>query len=123
MNLIRVLPGKFKTRHNDPSSLATNEDLYCCFFPVTVAVARKLVQVVGRAPVPRQYRTLPSFKMYNENSRTGVKTWFIWNGKAPKATKVAALSEQEKKYAMEEIVGFPVLVERIERGWLPEHEV
>lgn len=39
------------------------------------------------------------------------------------STKVAQLSDEQKKYPIEQIVSFGTLVERIEKAWLPEHEV
>lgn len=121
--LIRVFPTLLHAPLSDLGELLTQTELYCCFCPVGIAVSQKMVRIVGNAPVPTRCRKLPHFKSCNKNYETGKKTWFIWDGKATRSVKVDKLSAAEKKYPMKEIVNIPLLVERIEEGWLPEHEV
>lgn len=121
-DLVRVLPGKFRTRPASLDDVVTQDELYCCFFPVSNAAQLGLVEVVGSAPIPKRYRSLPAFKGFNENIQTGKKTWFIYDSKSRKGRKVERLSEEEEVYPMREVVSIQVLVTRIEEDWLPEHE-
>lgn len=120
-DLVRVFPGKFNKRAKSLDDVVSQQDLYCCFFPVTKAVQLELVEVVGSADIPRRYRKLPASKVYFENIETGEKTWFIFDGKGQRR-KTERLSTEEKKYPMRQVLSIQVLVERIENDWLPEHE-
>jgi hypothetical protein len=120
--LIRVLRSTH-SRQQEPGNLDIKDELFCCFFSVGIWTHRKDVRIIGATKLERSDKKMPLFKQYMLNPDTGKKTWFIWEGNSPKAKKVARLSSSQRSYPMAQIIGFDTLVQRIESGWLPEHEV
>jgi hypothetical protein len=120
-DLVRVLAGIHRKRL-DISTLASQEEIYCAFFPVRHIAKRSLVRRVGSAPVDPKWKRLPNFKGYNQNFATGRRTWFIIDAKNRFGRKVAKLNKEQEAYPMHHVVGFPLMVERIESGWMPQDE-
>lgn len=122
-DLVRVLPGVYQKRPTDFSKLNAMHERFITFFLIGIAVRRKMASIVAHQEVPDRFAKLPLFKAVGwHDPRTGeVQSWWLWDGK--KSWKVDELTEEQKRLPLQEFIGFPVLVERIESGWAPEDEV
>lgn len=120
-HLIRVLPGHFKTRPECLEELVRQPHRFYAFFPAGAALKRGMIKIVSHEEIPKGSEKLPLFKACNQNFQTGKKTWFLWDGKIDR--QVGNLAPEHVDLPLKEIVGFDVLVERIENGWSPRDEV
>jgi hypothetical protein len=118
--LIRVFEGVFDARRGDFSGLVKQKEQFQTFYPLGTAVSQGLVTIVAHEEIPDRCREFPVFKAWNENFRTGKRTWFLWDGGEDR--KVGQLTRQQRSYPIAEVITHPVLVERIEQGWRPEDE-
>lgn len=119
--LIRVLPGLFDDRPNDMAVLARQPEKYVAFFPVGAAVARGYLEIVGTAPVPAHLSNKwPLFKAFNESVTTGIRTWWLWDGK--KSERITKLSPEHADLPMKEVINLAVLEDRLMSNWTPRDE-
>ena len=88
--LIRVLPGLFMRTPPDVGELVAGPERFYVFFPLGAAVRQKLVQIIDNYSIPDRCRGLPLFKAYNEDYHTGIRTWWLWDGKRSKRSPVEA---------------------------------
>src|ERR1043165_2358877 len=119
--LIRVLPGLFKSRPETFRDLVLKPHRFCTFFIAGAALKRGMIKIVSHEEIPEDCQELPLFKAYNENFQTGKKTWFLWDGKRDR--QVGELSPEYYDLSLKEIRGFDVLVEATDSGWSPRDEV
>jgi hypothetical protein len=120
-HLIRVLPGIFTKRLDSFADLVKEQELFATFFMAAPAVNAGKVEIVVNEDISERYRQLPLFKACNVNYETGVKTWFLWDGK--KYTKIGRLAPEHCDLPMLELLPTNVLIDYIKSGWRPRDEV
>jgi len=120
--LIRVLPGVFRTRPEDPLSLALEEELYSVFFPVSAALRRGIVTKVGKGLIPGGKWRRRSMRRPGAREKGGrILTWVIEEEGGERV--VNTLAPEQLKLPMAVIWNDTMLKERIAEGWRPEDEI
>jgi hypothetical protein len=120
-HLIRVLPGVFAKRPDSFAELVIQPELFSTFFMAAPAVNDGDVTIVANEEIPEQCRELPLFKACNRKFETGVKTWFLWDGKETKM--IGRLPPEYYDLPMRILMSSKGLVDRIKSGWRPRDEV
>jgi hypothetical protein len=120
--MIRVLPGFFQERPSTFAALTLQPERFITFFPVDFALKKKVVENVGPAPLPPAAQAFPMFRAAGLRDRDGkVMKWFLWNG-GEEAKPIGSLSDEMRSLPLRQVLNDTALIERIESGWLPEHE-
>ncbi|HEV3079066.1 MAG TPA: hypothetical protein VGY66_04780 [Gemmataceae bacterium] len=119
--LLRVLKGIYPRRQKDVAELVDGEDQFPVFYPAARTLSLGLITIIGNAPVPLRFKKLPLFRACNTNFKTGVKTWWLWDGKRERY--VGKLSPEHYDLPICQIIGHQLLVDRIASGWSPRDEV
>jgi hypothetical protein len=120
-HLVRVLPGVFTKRPESFADLVKEQELFSTFFMAAPAVNNGDVTIVGNEEIPERCRQLPLFKDYNENYETGIKTWFLWDGKETRM--IGRLPTEYYDLPDRILMSLKGLVDRIKAGWRPRDEV
>jgi hypothetical protein len=119
--LIRVLPGIYKRRPADLKKLADRPERFVTFFPVTIAVHRKIFKVVGHSEVPESAKKLPLFRAAGFIDRAGkVHDWWLWDGE--KSWRVGVLTDDLRRLPIKAVMNDTALISRIEKRWIPEKD-
>jgi hypothetical protein len=120
--LIRVLPGTYSRRPAEFRPLVDGPERFVAFCPIGVGLRLGGWKIVANEPVPDRFEKLPLFKAHNRDYHTGYTTWFLRDG--PEAKQIGdQLPEEYWDLPNLELVSHDLLVERIERGWLPRDDV
>jgi len=116
---IRVFAGTHAERPASLESIVTPNEQFLAFFPVTAAERKKIVTFVGSAKVPSRLNEFPVLRAPGriDPVRRKIENWRLWDGK--RSWGVDQLSEAERDLSVKEIVGAPILVDRIVTGWVP----
>jgi hypothetical protein len=105
---------------HDRKSTVTNDLLsgaYATFYPVTAAIAQRLVEVVGHiAPTSLP----PRFRRPGAMSGRRITTWIV-EGEAGEQVR-SKLTEDELQLPIASIWNHEYLVQRLQEGWSPSQE-
>ena len=119
---IRVLPGLHPEVQPDMKSLVCQETNFWVFFPVTAALRQRIIKRAGNYELPAHAQQMPFFRSGVVDPQTRrVQNWWLWDGE--KSWMVGAITEEQRKLPIKAIWNDTLLIERIESGWLPEHDV
>lgn len=117
--LIRVLAGFHELRPNSFDHLAGRAAAFVCFFPLSAAVDKGIVNVVGNASIPDEAQKLPIFRDGIADPTTGkVAVWWLWDGE--NEWKVGTLTSEQRKLPIRGVWNDTLLIERIQSEWTPE---
>src|SRR5262245_42919093 len=116
--LIRVLPGVHTGRPMDLGGLVDVKETYCVFLWLQSAINRGIFEVVGNHPVPLASRSFPLFRCGLPDRTGKVRVWWLWDGE--REWMVGDIGSEQRKLSIRGIWTDPLLIERIEEGWLPE---
>lgn len=120
--LIRVLPGVFRTRPEDAESLALKEELYAVFFPVAAALRHGIVSKVGRGVIPSGKWKNRKMRRPGARAKGGrILTWVIEGDEDSEV--VNELTADQLKLPMAVIWNDTMLKERVADRWRPEDEM
>lgn len=127
-SLIRVFPGIYPKKLEDPCSLVSQREKYYAYVPLARSLTLGLLSIVGSAEVPLRCRKFPTTKRWvsREFNPNNPKTWFVVHFDDEGNRTTTMHRSLPKKYygvTMDEIVTIPFLVNLIEDGWTPESEV
>lgn len=116
--LIRILPGFFKERPEKLEAVVSQSETFSIFFPLRVAMKRKIFDVATNLPVPDFAKKFPLFRSGAVNPATGeVNTWWLWDGE--QEWKVGDITQEQRKLPLREIWNDTLLIEKIESCWTP----
>ena len=123
--LVRVL-GRAQTESNtveDPVEIASRPTQFATFFPLGAACHRGIAQILGSAPIPREFQEFPRFRqaLRLDPRSTGPCNWMIWDGR--EEWVVARLNEEQRRYPIRSIVNDTLLVERALSGWTSDLDI
>jgi len=119
--LIRVFRGISPKRSHDLSRLVELPIQFSTFFPLSAAVKRHLVTLVGNISAPENLAKFPLFRDGVANPRTGkVDTWWLWDGE--KEWQVHDLPSGFFDFPIREVINDTLLRKRIEEDWHPCRE-
>lgn len=105
---------------HDRKTVVTNDLLlgpYTTFYPVSAAVAQRLVEVVGHlepASLPRRFRRPGAV------SGQRVETWIVESETGEQVK--SKLTEDELQLSIASIWNHEYLVERLQEGWTPSRD-
>lgn len=121
-DLLRVLPGVFDGEPDSLESLSNLKELYFVFFPLSFALSKELVSVVGYAAIPEWAVEKPFLRRAGGRAPTGkVLNWWLNDGR--REWKVDKLSEEQKNWSLAAIWNDTLLIQRICEGWMPSKEI
>lgn len=119
--LLRVLPGFHASRPLDVCALVSARESFVAFFPLELAVQRKIFELVAQCEVPEAARAFPVFRIGIPDPTTRkVKLWWFWDG--AKEWRVGSISAAQRALPLREVCDEVVLVRRIEEGWTPQND-
>ena len=123
--LIRVTKNCFDRRPSDLQEIVDAEVGIITFFPLSIAIHRKIFPLIGNLPVPKQRQKFPVFRVRGHVDREGrVKQWKFWNGEKTWPDKwLTNLTEEQKKLNIAGIWNDTYLIERLEESWTPETDL
>jgi len=79
--LLRVYAKRYAERPADLAEILQGELQMICFYPIQLGLKDRLVEIVGRCPIPAESSTFPLFRTGVANQVTlKVKTWWFWDG-------------------------------------------
>lgn len=118
-SLLRVFPNFYPERPRDLHAVADQPPTLSIFFPLSAAVTRGTVAIVGNIPVAESLRGFPLFRVPMPNLVTGgVQKWWLWNGH--KEWPVGELTPEQRQLPIREVWNDTLLLERIASGWTPQ---
>lgn len=112
-----------KFHEQRPTELAEimGEVQFVHFFALQGAVNKDIVTIVGNAPIPKEYSTMPIFRNGSVHPATGkVEVWWFWDGE--KDWRVGALTPEQRKMPILGVCNDTYLIERLVEGWRPEND-
>ncbi len=108
----------------DPPALARLAALpvqFRTFFPLGAACRRGIATVIGHAELPADEQPFPLFRAGMRDPSTGrVARWWLWDGEHE--WPVDALTDEQMKLPIREIINDTLLIERARDGWSAEQE-
>src|SRR3954467_2813981 len=69
--VVRILPGVSRRPRSITEQPAVKDSLWCCFWPVKWAVKAGEAKRVGNAPIPQQWRKMPSLLAAEHSTTIG----------------------------------------------------
>lgn len=119
--LLRVFSRTYTTRPNDLVVVVADRVAFSCFFPLSTAVNRAIVSIVGNVGVPDALSPFPTFRAGVADQETGkVADWWLWDGE--KEWRVGELTQEQRMLSILGVWNDTFLIERIESGWRPESD-
>jgi hypothetical protein len=120
--LLRVFGSIFPSRLSHFESMIQGCPLFETFFPLSAALHKGAVSIVGNVTIPPRLRDFPMFRDGISDPSTGsVKTWWLWDGE--REWPIGNLTEEQRRFPIREVINDTLLRERIESGWTPEREL
>jgi hypothetical protein len=123
--LIRVLPGTFEERPAELGKLANGPERYFTFFPVRLHLRDESLRLAARCPVPDRARGWPLMRAEGASDPDGVVLWWLISNDMvdrSKGRRVSSLNSEDARLSIREVINLPMLIHRIEIGWMPEHD-
>jgi hypothetical protein len=125
--LVRVLPGLFRSRPTDFAELARQRELYFAFYTLKYALRNGQAEVVSRQPVPDWARRYPMMRWPGARDRTGkIVSWKIFRASEPLTIEthkripfVRTLTPEQEKLSIHQLWPHPVMVKELARRWTP----
>jgi len=128
--LIRVLPGLYRSRPENFGALARQKEMYFTFYPLRYAIHDKQVENVSHQDVPEWAKPYPMMRLHWGSEAGGRKvSWKIadasvrWTLEAHQRIPVVTeLTPEQKQFSVHSIWTYAGLVKRLAQGWTPERE-
>ena len=128
--IIRVMPGLHPSRPVDLSILICQKELYFTLYVLPYAVKANQVTRVSNHPVPPWAVEFPIMRKRWGSGKSGKFSWLIGRASTPGTVEglqsmqhVRDLTAEQMKLPINEIWSHPVLLQKLEQGWLPENDV
>ena len=113
-DLVRVLPGLYSDQPDDVESLASADESFLVFFPLSAANRKKIVEKVGH--YTSDY-TRPEYMRTEHYIRGEFLGWHIIDTDTWQRELVKELNDSQKQLSPWGIWNDTLLVERLEEGW------
>lgn len=119
-DVMRILPGLFVTRPANLEELVQEVGFFA-FYPLAVAVARRMVDVVANMQIPAGCEGPRKLRRAGVRSNDGrVLTWVITGENGDYVRE--KLSSEEKRLPIVAIWNHEMLVQQLDANWRPEQE-
>lgn len=119
-DLIKVFNKVFENPESNLDSILSVDDTYFFSFPLSYALKRKLVSIIGFKEIETDFQT-PLFMRTKHIIRGEFLGWHIVNTNTLFRKLVKELSEEEKKLSEFGIVNDTYLIEKLDSGWSPSN--
>ena len=116
-HLLRVFPGIHSERPSDLQALADRDEQFYTFYLLGRGVRSGAVRIVGSASIPNRAQPFPVLRSGGPMGGGIVAPWFLWDG--TREWQAESLTDEVRVLSKKEIVGLPVIVERVKTGWRP----
>jgi len=121
-HLIRVVEGMWRTRPQALEEVVNAPTRFFTFFPVAAALNQKIVNLAGNLPVPPHFAGFPLMRKAGLEPPGGGKVdWWLWDGKEDR--RIGALTPEQRKLSIAQVMNDTMLIKRIETDWHPETDV
>jgi hypothetical protein len=126
--LVRVLPGLFRTRPSDFGGLAKQRELYSVFYTLDHALGDQQAEIVSHQPVPEWARPYPLMRWGGARDPSGkIVAWKIFSASSlltleehQRIPLIHSLTPEQLKISIHQLWPHPVMVKELARGWTPE---
>jgi hypothetical protein len=114
-----VLDGFYLSRPGSFDEVISRPVKFSAFIVLSSAVKHKAAEIVAELPVREDVREFPLFRAGNYDfvSKT-MGPWWLWDGE--KRWRVGDLTSEQFKYPQLGIWNAPLIIERLESGWVAE---
>ncbi|QPB85867.1 hypothetical protein CWC22_022975 [Pseudoalteromonas rubra] len=112
-SLLRVF--QISQKVGDIAELLSTKHQFTTFFPLSAALARGIVRVIGNLAIKDEYQDFPTFRAGFANKSGIVEVWWLWDGE--KEVRVGELSAKQMEYPIRGVRNDTLLIERIGSGW------
>jgi hypothetical protein len=116
-DLIRVLPGIYKSRPEDIQALVRQKEIWVTFVALDAIVAAGIFPVVANVEVPEAAQPFPMMRAGAPLPSGRVARWRLFDGEVERP--VEELTEELAELSIVEIPNPALLRERIASGWHP----
>ena len=117
--LLRVFDSIYDARPSNYTDLVRQRPAFSCFFPLSAAVNKKIVSIIGNSAVPHEAQVFPTFRGGVVNPSTHkVEVWWLWDGE--REWRIGNLTDEQRLLPIAELWSWDLLIERLGSGWLPE---
>ena len=117
--LLRVFNGIHDAPLNTYEDVVTQRPAFSVFFPLSAAVNKKIVSIVGNVAVPSEAQIFPIFRGGTVHPSTHkVEVWWLWDGE--REWRVGDLTDEQRTFPILGVWNDTLLIERIESHWTPE---
>ena len=116
--LIRVLPGLYAGRPDHLNTLATSEERYMIFFPLSAAFNKKIVECVGHYDFKGFVK--PEYMRTKHVVRGGFWGWHIIDTNTWHRQLVKHLTSEQKRLSPWGVWNDTLLIERLLHDWTLE---
>ena len=121
-SLIRVVEGLWGARPQALNEVVNAPTRVFTFFPVAAALNQKVVSLAGTLPVPPQFAGFPLMRKAGLEPLGGGRVdWWLWDGKEDQ--RIGALTREQRKLSIAQVMNDTILIKRIETDWHPEADV
>jgi len=126
--LIQVKEGFYHERPKSFLEMVNKESTIIKFFPLEMAIKRKIFTVVAHVPVPVRFQKFPVFRLWGGiPDKNGIvcHKWKFWDGKRiwpPGKEWVKKLTREQRQYPIDSIVNDTALIYYIEHDYRPEKD-
>lgn len=117
--LVRVFPGTHDSLP-DLTGIASQDEQFFAFFPVSAAESRRMVTFIGNASLPT--RLVDDFPVLRAPGGVDpvskrVLNWWLWDG--VRSWRVDELTDAQKELSIKGVISAALLDHRIVTGWKP----
>ena len=127
--LIRVLPGIYQTIPAEIGSVVATKELYFVEFSISASAKDGDVEYLGNFPIPAWAADWPIMRAPQIRLDGKKPEWWailrageLIASDAPENRRIKQLTREQRKLSIARWWSIPKLVERVGKGWLPEHE-
>ncbi|BCJ93590.1 hypothetical protein acsn021_11590 [Anaerocolumna cellulosilytica] len=118
--IVRVLSGVYcESDVSKLTNIVSSKEAFFAQIPVKYALKQNILKPMGNYPVPSGSEA-PRFYRTEHTIGTEFVCWHIVDSVSLQRRSAKELSAEEKKLSEWDIVSIPVLVEKLETGWVPE---
>lgn len=116
--LVRVIgPATGDPASPEAAEIAKLPTQFATFFPLAPAHYMGLAEILGKAPIPPDWRKFPTFRQAVRRDRPdgGPCSWLLWDGRV--SWVVPELRPEQYAYPIRATMDHELLVERALSGW------
>jgi hypothetical protein len=119
--LMRILDPISTVPLNDAASVALMATAFYAFSGFNTKHVQERVRKLGNVTLSKNEAEPPMLKTTGDLRHRRSSIWFLWTPKGMQ--EISSLPRKYDRLSNREYVNLLALIERIEKGWRPEHEI